>query len=494
MGFSKEHAQNGACSPRPKSKFLIRFVPRFAALCAFEEHAQNGAAVRSANPRVSGPFGGADGALCAFATRWAQTGSLRALCAGLVCSLLTGPAAAQYEPLKPMSDDTIRLARIRSHMSINLTGLPNYTCLQTIERSRRRARSRKFELYDTLRMEVALVSGKELFSWPGSGKFEDRDIHELVGSGTFGNGNFAIHSRSVFLSNAPTFQYDGVREEQGRKLFRYSYDVPQMLSGYRVRSGDKEAIVAYHGYFLADEESLDLVRLEVVTDEIPPALQIATTTSTMHYARVRIGSGEFLLPQSSLLTITDITGGESQNRIEFTGCRQYATESFVSFAEPSTVEPAAAAPPPQHIDVASGLLLELYLQTPVKFSGTAIGDPINALLGNNVRRDGKVVLPKGAVVKGRITGLSKTPGRNGEILNITLLFSEIEFQGGFGSLSAELVEVTPNALAGTRVAVWPRNPEQPGQGTLSLSGNRQELSKGYRMLWRTQTSYSGEKK
>jgi len=33
----------------------------------FEEHAQNGAAVRSGNPRVSGPFGGADGALCAKA-------------------------------------------------------------------------------------------------------------------------------------------------------------------------------------------------------------------------------------------------------------------------------------------------------------------------------------------------------------------------------------------------------------------------------------------
>ncbi len=32
----EELVQNGACSARPKSKFLIRLEPRFAALCASE--------------------------------------------------------------------------------------------------------------------------------------------------------------------------------------------------------------------------------------------------------------------------------------------------------------------------------------------------------------------------------------------------------------------------------------------------------------------------
>ncbi|MBK5292724.1 MAG: hypothetical protein JJE04_13725, partial [Acidobacteriia bacterium] len=272
------------------------------------------------------------------------------------------------------------------------------------------------------------------------------------------------------------------------------YDVPQMLSGYRVRASEREAIVAFHGYFLVDSHTLDLVTLQVVTDQIPPALQLESTTSIMDYSRVRIGSGDFLLPQSSLLTVTDIEGGESQNRIQFTGCRQYATESFISFAEPSTVEPAAAPPPPRFIDVPSGLSLELHLQTAIKFSVTAIGDPVTATLANNVKHAGSILLPKGAVAKGRVTGLSKSPGRNGEVLNISLLFSEIEFPGGFGRFAAHLVEVNALTLPGTRVAVWPPRPEQPAQGTLSLSGNRLELTKGFRMLWRTQTNYPGEKK
>jgi len=40
-------------------------IPYLRDMKAYEELAQNGAAVRSGNPRVSGPFGGADGALCA---------------------------------------------------------------------------------------------------------------------------------------------------------------------------------------------------------------------------------------------------------------------------------------------------------------------------------------------------------------------------------------------------------------------------------------------
>src|SRR5947209_13623252 len=66
-----------------------------------------------------------------------------------------------------LSPELLLLARIKVKMAENLDHLPNYTCEQTIERSRRRAPSRKFELLDTVRLEVALVEGKELYGWPG---------------------------------------------------------------------------------------------------------------------------------------------------------------------------------------------------------------------------------------------------------------------------------------------------------------------------------------
>src|SRR5438046_10492248 len=86
------------------------------------------------------------------------------------------------------------LPRIRAQMAELLRGQPNYTCTETIERTRQAPASRS-KVEDTLRLEVALVDGKEMFAWPGSKQFEDRDLGELVSTGMFGNGNFAIYDR-----------------------------------------------------------------------------------------------------------------------------------------------------------------------------------------------------------------------------------------------------------------------------------------------------------
>src|SRR5207237_772673 len=92
---------------------------------------------------------------------------------------------------------------IKARAAENLQRLPNYTCTETIERTRRLHGSRKFQPLDILRLEVALVEGKELFSWPGAGKFEERGIGEIVGHGAAsGKVAFALHwpSRATLWS------------------------------------------------------------------------------------------------------------------------------------------------------------------------------------------------------------------------------------------------------------------------------------------------------
>src|SRR5579871_381310 len=63
---------------------------------------------------------------------------------------------AQSAELTP---ETLLLAKIRQHMSESLQRQPNYTCVETVERSNRTGAARKFQLGDTLRLEVALVDG-----------------------------------------------------------------------------------------------------------------------------------------------------------------------------------------------------------------------------------------------------------------------------------------------------------------------------------------------
>ena len=56
--------------------------------------------------------------------------------------------------------------RMLQHMTQTLAVQPNYTCIETVERWVT-PKNGKRTLQDRVRLEVALVDGKEMFSWPG---------------------------------------------------------------------------------------------------------------------------------------------------------------------------------------------------------------------------------------------------------------------------------------------------------------------------------------
>ncbi len=396
--------------------------------------------------------------------------------------------------------DPLLLSRIKIRMRENLNRLPNYTCLQTIERSKRPAPSRRWLLVDTLRLEVALVEGKEMFSWPGAGRFEDKKLGDLVGGGTIGNGSFALHARSVFSSTAPTFTFAGERQREGRRTWRYDYVVPLMLSGYHIRVSEHEAVVGYHGSLWADAETLDLIRLEVHADDIPPHLPLSSASDAMEYARARIGDGEFLLPQSSELVMEDLYGNESRNRTQFSACRQYAGESFLIFAEPTVVEEVPTAVPVREVRLPTGLALDLELETTIEFRSAAVGDPIAARLRSDARQQGRVIVPKGAQVSGRIVRLERI-GLSSDYLIIGLQFSGVEFDNSRAEFLARLEEAMLSPFASTArpgggaAVMLPRMEQgnRPGLGIIHLRSGPLRLAKGFRMIWRTENTGSGNK-
>jgi hypothetical protein len=420
--------------------------------------------------------------------------------AGLLLCFPISPSSAQDFTLarQALPPDILLLARIKSKAAENLQRLPNYTCTQTIERSRRAGKARKFEPLDTLRLEVALVEGKELFSWPGAGKFEEKGIGEIVGpGGAIGNGSFALHAKSVFLSQAPTFTHVGDTTLNGLRAIRYDYRVPQMLSGYQIRIGPNQAIVEYHGSFWVDPDSLDLIRLEVHADQPPPNLNLAEASDTMEYQRARIGGGDFLLPQSSELVMIDLLGNASRNRTQFSACRQYAGESKLSFVEASP-DIAAPAPSPQvkPIRLPPGLTLEVRLQTSIQSDRSATGDLVKALVSRDVKKDGEIVAPKGAMLTGRITRLEKRKGEQDYYI-VGLDFSTIEFDNRTGEFRARLQD---SGLAQTsrsfgrgqgaarRQMIDDDIPDAtPATGSIFVvRSSHVSLPRGHSMLWRTQ--------
>ena len=385
-----------------------------------------------------------------------------------------------------LTPETILLARIRYHMSQMLQKQPNYTCQQSIERSRRRAASQKYEIVDTVRLEVALVGSRELFSWPGAGKFEEVDIADMVRGGAIGNGNFALHARSVFLSSAATFIYAGEVTHEGRRAVKFDYKIPQYRSGYSVRMGEIEAVVGYIGAFWADPETLDLIRLEVSADDIPPQLPVSAASDAMEYERVRIGDGNFLLPASSDMRIADLRGNESRNRTRFMNCRQYTGESVLTFEDLPEEETPLAKSPPAQIEVPEGLELDLKLMTPVDSSKNAVGDAVEAVVDRAAKRNGRVIVPKGAAVKGRITRLEHRP-RPAPHYIIALDFSTLEFEGHQAVLHGTVQSVSRSLVAANpayAIRQLERAYRESRDNTLFEPGTRLRMPRGWRFVWR----------
>lgn len=384
----------------------------------------------------------------------------------------------------PVTPDTIRLARIRYHMSRNLTQIPNYTCTQTIERSARRAKGRRFQLIDTLRLEVALVNGNEMFAWPGSGRFSDKKITDLVGrGGAIGNGAFAGHARSVFMSGAPRFDYEGEVMRESRRVFRYRYSVPLLLSNYEIRIGELSEKVGFSGYFESDALTLEPRELEVNAEEIPPTLKLQSAKSRMIYRAVRIGEKDFSLPETAELVMMDLGGNESRNLTTLSGCREYTGESVLRFDEPTeaALEPVTVT---EAVELPDGLLLEAKLETPIRHGKTAIGDIIEAVLLQPAKSKGRVMVPKGARLRARFAGIERTYVRT-EVLKMQLRLEQVEFPGAKAAVSAILVEAGPIIARNLRVGV-------DSKGILWLSGNQPELSRGVRLVWRIENKETKE--
>src|ERR1700688_3980899 len=133
--------------------------------------------------------------------------------------------------------DILNLSRIRRTMAEQLKSLPNYTCLQTIDRYKGRAGS-KLKAYDHVRINVAIMDGRELYALPGSRSFDDRSLSTMVAKGFISDGNFASMARSVFVNRVARIAFAGQESAGGRALLRFDFQIAQMVSGWQLHVGN----------------------------------------------------------------------------------------------------------------------------------------------------------------------------------------------------------------------------------------------------------------
>jgi hypothetical protein len=396
-----------------------------------------------------------------------------------LCVLAYGWPASSQSELPPR---VLQLAELKRNIKTRLARLPNYTCLETIERSQRKNARQAFRYLDTVRMEVAAVKDREVYAWPG-----------------------ATEIRSIFVNNASTIIWHGEEQRFGRRALRWDYRIPYNLSGWTVRTGKASGRVSAAGAFWVDAETLDLLRIESNAADIPPDLPFAAVRTTLDYARVRIAAADLLLPQSAELILTEVTGHESRNRIEFSHCREFGANTMLTFEPPPTVAPAPAAVRVDEISLPPGVGLPVRLAYAIDSQSAAVGDAVSAIVESRVEQKGSTVIPQGAVLRGRIRRFERdsTPADH---YVVGLEFTDLEFPGYHARFLGEMVFVdalpnlqwllstsrTKTLELGTRGGIMTNSETEvyraipiPGVTIFFMEATKFRLPAGLHMTWRT---------
>ena len=353
--------------------------------------------------------------------------------------------------------------------------MPNYTCVQSMTReyykpvvtpascdAQAGAGHQRWST-DRLRLDVAVTSAREIYSWAGARQFEDRELTEIIGGGPIGTGAFGAFLNSIFGTEGATFTYIGEARSDGRSVLHYSYRISKDASHYQVRAGEGWVVTPYEGDFLVDGETFDLLRLTIRTGELPLSTGTCEIRTRMDYGRVPIGELELLLPRNTTQHFRLRSGIESENTSTFSACREYRGESTVRFTGDAPAGAAGPADTARAFDrLPADLPVVVALAAPLDTWKAAGGDVIPLRLAKPIVDASKrTLVPAGTAIQARIVRVQRFFTKPQRVTLVML---------------PETIE-----RAGTRQPFPVAAPAHETQFT----GNHVVLRKGYHTTWYT---------
>jgi len=400
------------------------------------------------------------------------------------------------------------IARLRARILDEAARIPNYTCVQTVDRQfygaasprpplscaalsvERKIPGYRISLYgsDRFRLDVGADRAHEVYSWAGAERFEDRELPDLI-PGPASSGSFNSLIRMMFGGDVAEFLYHGTQTLDRRRLLAYTFQVPVSRSNYFLGNarGTRKA-VPYHGTILVDPETGDLARLDVHIDDAEPESNLCEFEASMDFTRTRIGAGDFLLPKTTRQTFVMPTRWETESTVAFSACREYRADSILKYDDSASSRPAggkdAAARDPRKIP--PGLRVSVELTAAIDSATAAAGDAYAGRLAEPLLDQSKNTLaPRGAIVRGRI--MSVQSYRYPSSVRIALALETVEIGGA--ALPFRVVPKRAGSGGDSQGARRPQG-ELPHSSEadcvlIELSGDHRVIRPGYRAEWVT---------
>jgi hypothetical protein len=248
-------------------------------------------------------------------------------------------------PPKPVipPPDSIEQKRILAEIIENARNytksLPDYMCVQVTRRRYDPSGTESWRLADTIQEQLNYVEHKESYKVAMiNGRAVANVEHNQLG-GAISSGEFGSIYAEIFAAETDTeFEWDHWATLRGRRMYVFSFHVPQSRSSYRIL--DKESMrtvtAGYHGLIYADRDTVTVMRYKMECEDIPSDFPVKDVKLDVNYDFTKIADHEYVLPLKT--EIRSRYGKQlSWNEAEFHLYKKFGADTSITFDTPDPI-------------------------------------------------------------------------------------------------------------------------------------------------------------
>ena len=327
----------------------------------------------------------------------------------------------------------------------------------------------------------------------------------MVGFGFISSGTFATALRNAFLGSTELFQAAGEDNLNGRRAIRYNYLAQGAGRGVLLGDGDGYTRVPYSGALWIDAATYDVLRLRIQADALSSLPDISEIWGQLDYVASSIGNGAFLVPRSAHMLVRLPNEVQKHNRSVFSACRLFGVSSELSFGDgPEAI--LATDSRMERLELPANAVLRVKFGTRIDSEQSSVGDKIEGQLERAVKKGGQLVVPKGAIVIGRIRRLERFRKPTRHILGLEI--TELRFENRVARIQATLQQVSPipgQTIGGARnlnqaagmITQFPHGQNQtqiftdpilPGVGMIPIDAGKFKIPPGWKTAWKVEVA------
>jgi hypothetical protein len=239
---------------------------------------------------------------------------------------------AQPPPLDSVRQKEV-LDAIRNYAATYVQSLPNYLCVEVIDRSVSFNGGQDYYPQDKLFVKLSFSEGRENYKvYLVNNQSVNTDLNKM--GGAISMGEFGSIMKGIFDKKSQAeFNWARWGKLRGKVMPVFSYFIDSGHSDYSIEYDNTQRIfVAYKGLIFADENTGAIARITLEAVDIPPTFPIREAKTTLDYDEQKIGDNSYLLPLYAKIQSAGPNNVHTRNQETFKLYQKFGTESNITFS------------------------------------------------------------------------------------------------------------------------------------------------------------------